>query len=226
MMRAVGVGALLALLVVAIAVALVVSGVVRLPNADEPPDRLLVILTAPEAESAEVAVAAFALSREGDLPPKVLDTMRKITVPNTSAESAREAFPFVGGEGLAEVLAPQTGGELPWIVLPADEWGPMVERAGGIEVDVPDGLSVYRAGELVVLEKGEQQLDGGQAAALLSALEFVESAADRKTVAAQAGAALAEVVGEDFDEVVRAVGGKKGSTSLAPEQLQAFASGR
>lgn len=226
MMRAVLWGGGLAVVAVAVVVALVVSGVVDLGAASEPPQKLLIIGTAPDEEGAEVAAFAFVLERGSDS-ALVLDTMQAATVPNTSAGNAREAYPFVGGEGVSEALAAQTGGEaLPWVVLPADVWGKLVDDAGGIEVDVPQDVSVYRDGSLVVLDQGVQRLSGAQAAALLRAVGFIEKPDVRAQVSGQITAAVSAVVSAQRQGLSELIAAPDSTTSLTTRQLAEFSGGK
>lgn len=217
-------GAALAVIVVAVVIALVAGGVVDLQAGEDVPDRIIVLGTAPDEEGAEIAALALVLER-GTRSALVLDTLKPATVPDTSASNARDAYPYVGAAGVAGVLAAQTGGdELPWVVLPAETWSTLVDDAGGIEVDVPADISVYRDGSLVVLQPGKQRLSGREAQALLSALAYVDERREREAVAKQIAASVSALISANRDAIVEAVADRRATSPLTAAELSAFSS--
>lgn len=192
--RAALLGGGLAILLVAAGVALVVSGVVTLPSIDGGGvDRVLVIATAPE-DASLVAPFAFVV-QPGSTSAQLLDTSERVVISGTSAESAREAFPYVGGAGVSRALAEQTGGAaLEWVVIPDEEWAQIVDASGGLKVDLPEAIGVYRDGSLVLLEAGSSTLSGDDAVALAAAVPFIEDEADRAAVQAQLEAGISAMI--------------------------------
>lgn len=222
MMRAIGIGAALALVVVVIGVALVLSGVVDIGIGDEPPQRLLVIGLAPDEEGTDVAAFAFVLDREAGS-SVVLDTAQPVTVPNTSAENAREAYPFVGGSGVADALAAQTGGEaLEWLVMSPDAWGAVLDEAGGVKVNVPEDVSVYEGAKLTILEPGERTLSADETVALLRALRYLDSPGGRSRIQRQVSAAVSGILSADRSKLLESSGTAKVQSSLSARQLAGF----
>jgi hypothetical protein len=226
MLKAVGVGALIALLLLAVVVALVVTGTVELGTPAQAPEEVLVIATAPDADGAEVAPFAFVLER-GSTAGVLVDPASPVTVTGTSATSARDAYPFVGPDGVAEALSGQTGAVvLPWVALPPQSWAALVEAAGGIELEVPEGLSAYQDGRLVVLTPGRQRLGGDEAVALASALPFIEDETEQQRVAKQLSAGLSAVTVLGIERLESLVAEGPGESSLSRAEIAAFAAGR
>lgn len=220
--RAALLGGGLALVFVAAVLVLVSTGTVTLPSLDgDTPERVLVITTAPEDDALSAPFAFVITPRSTSA--ELLDTTERVVISGTSAQSARDAYPFVGGAGVARALAPQTGGEpLEWVVLPPDEWAGLVDEVGGVQVDLPVSISVYRDGTLAVLEAGARRLTGEEAVALASALPFVEREADRKRVSSQLSAGIAAAVTSMPERLGELVAEKRAESSLDAEALGVF----
>jgi hypothetical protein len=220
--RAAGIGALVAVVLIAAGVALVVGDAVPLGQASRPPERLLVIATAPDAEGVEVASFAFVLERGGNQ-AVLLDPWVSATIAGTTARSPREAYPFSGAQGVAEALAAQTAGaDLPWLVLPSDAWAGLIDAAGGVDVTVPDGVSVYRDGRLVIVEPGRRRVNGEEMQAVAASLDYVESEDARTQVAREVNAALSSVAAVQSANVPDLVTTGSAKSSVPAESLTAF----
>lgn len=220
MMRAVVGGAVAAVVLVALAAVLALTGVLPIDLAPEPPKKLLVIAAAPDEEGADVAAFAFVLERGMDS-ATLLDTRAAVTVPGTTAKSARSALPFGGGEAVAKALSSQTGGTLPWLVLTPDDWAEFIDRAGGIEVDLKKSVSSYQGGELFVLEPGKRRMKGDEVVAVASALEFLDDSAKTER---SISAGLSAVTAMQVEHLPSAVGGRENSSSLTEQELEGFVS--
>lgn len=144
---------------------------------------VLVICTTPDEDGGEVAAMAFRadLASGSTIP---LDTLEPASVPGTSARTARDAFPYGGGPVVARALAGGSGTEVPeWIVVPWPVWSKVADDAGGLELDVPSGLSAYSAGKLTLIEPGRRTLTGAELVAVAASSEYLseEDAADSLT---------------------------------------------
>lgn len=213
-------GASLAVALIAAGVAIVVSGAVSLPEfGSKPPQRLLVLATAPSDEG---LLAQFAVVMNDESSAEPLDVGRRVVVSGTSAETPRDAYPFVGGSGVSRALSPQTGEQLDWVVLPADEWTAMVDEAGGIRLQLPTTMSAYIDGELVVLEQGEHKLTGAETVAMVSALPYFEEPADRDGIEGQLSSGLASVLESKMGELPELVERGRAESSLEPSLLRVF----
>lgn len=180
MRRAILWGAVAAIVVGAIVVASL--AVVLKPSDDEILlSRVLVIASAPSADGGDIAPVAFILDDDGSA--TVVDMLEPLNVAGSSADNASEAFPFGGGSVVARALSARYGGRnLEWVVIPPDTWAAIIDEAGGVEVSIPSPLSVYAQGQLTVLEGGRQTLTGQEAVALVSAIDYLKNASDRKLV--------------------------------------------
>lgn len=223
MLRALVAGAVVAVLAVAVAVALVATDVIKLEREPEAPARVLVVAAAPDQDGVDVATLAFVLDR-GEKTASLLDTEKTVAVEGTTAHTARAALPFGGGEAVSRALAEQTGGEaLPWVVLSSATWTDLVDEAGGIEVDVPEGVSAYADGRLVLLAAGRGRLDGSQALALASAVDYLDSAERKAETVKALDAGLSAVVALRVDKLGALVSSGGASSSLPVASLDLFA---
>lgn len=201
---------------------LALTGVLPFELRPEPPEKLLVIAAAPDGEGVEVAAFAFVLQRGIDS-ATLLDTRASVTVPGTTAKSPRDALPFGGGAAVAKALSAQTGGTLRYVVLGPKEWGELIDRSGGIEVDLPQSVSSYQSGELVVLESGKRRLRGKEVAAVAAALDFME---DSDAAERSISAGLSAVTAAESDRLPALVADKRNRSDVSNRELEAFVSSR
>lgn len=220
-LRGVLIGGLLGLLVLGLGAALLIAGIVEVPTFEPPTDRLLVISTAPDDVSVN-APFAFVID-QGAETVTLLDPTVPAVISGTSATNARDAYAFVGGSGVASALAPQTDGDaLQWLVLPPAAWSRIVDEAGGVEVEVPWSISVYRDGELYVLDSGTRRLSGEQAVALASAASYLEDEAVRRDVEHQLGTSISAVIAVAPQRLAELVAEGSAYSSLRAEQVSAI----
>jgi len=144
------------------AIAAVTTGLVDVPTSGSQPDRMVVIATAPAEDGSEFAPLAYVADPvTGQV--TLLDSLEDATVSGTSAKTAAEALAFGGGDAVASALKAQTGGEaLDWILIPSSAWANLIDRAGGVTVDVPVGVSAYGNGQLTLLAPGRKELTGAE----------------------------------------------------------------
>jgi hypothetical protein len=220
-LRAVLIGGLLGLLVLGGFAAVLVAGIVELPSLDEPAARLLVIAVAPD-DVTTAAPFAFVLDA-GRSSATLLDPSVPVRVPGSSALSARDAYEALGGGGVARALAPQTDGQvLQWVVLPPESWAQLVDRFGGIEVDVPHAMSSYRDGLLISVDGGRQRITGDEAVALASAFRFVEDDDARRLLLSQLGAGISSVTVARPELLADLVRSGAAQSSLDAETVRGF----
>jgi hypothetical protein len=203
-----------------IAIALVVAyamGLIALPGQQDV-SHLLVIGTAPDEQGTELAAYAFTVdTASGQV--TLLDPLRPVTVPGTSARNAREALPFGGGAGVAAALEPQTGNpDIPWVLLPGATWAKVLDDAGGVRAVVPERFSSYRDGTLVLLEAGPQQIPGMDAVVLAGSVEYFESPAERATLLGGIAGSVSALVGQG-DQLARLVESGAARSSLPAGQV-------
>lgn len=216
--KSVVIGGVAAVALMALSLALYAGGMLRLPRSERDVSRLLVIATAPDAEGVDVAEVAFVLDRDRE-EVALVDVRAAATVPGTSATSARDAYPFGGGDAVATALAPQTGGvTLGWVVLPSAVWEGIVDDAGGLTLDVPRGVSAYRDGKLTVVESGRRRVSGADVVALVSASAFLADE-QGKAVSRQVSAGLSSLVGMDTSLLAGAVDRGEATTSLKADEI-------
>jgi hypothetical protein len=219
--KALRIGVILAVVVVIAAGIAVWAVSLAGPGDKEIPEKVLVMGTGPDSQGVEVLAFAFVLERGGSS-PKLLDTMRPVTVPGATADNAREAFPFVGESGTAKLLGDQTGGTtLPWVSLPPKTWSRLVDQSGGVEVSVTVGTSAYTRGALTLVEPGRQHLSGRMALALASATEYLPETTRAQEVRTL-GEAVAELIADKGKGIPALAEERKATSSLSATQLLGF----
>lgn len=179
---------------------------------------ILVICTAPDEEGGEVAAVAFRADlAAGSTAP--LDTLRPASVPGTSARTARDAFPYGGGPVVARALSGEGGAETPeWVVVPWTVWSKVADDAGGLELEVPAGLSAYSAGTLTLIEPGRRTLSGAELVAVAASSEYL-SREDASESLAAITQGLAGFLTSEPGILVDLVSTGRAASSVAPERI-------
>lgn len=222
MLKALSLGIALAVIVVVVSVVLFALGVVPLANQQQPPSRILIVGTGPDGQGVEVAVFAFVLNSDEES-TSVLDVTADVSVSGTSVHTPREAYPFVGADGMSSLLQEQSNGLVEdWIVLPANVWSELVDEAGGVEVEVEDDISVYRDGSLVVLDSGSQRLTGDELVALTSGADFSDDEVLRATLGRVAEAATS-IVTPRVSALGDAVRSGRATSNMKADRIDSFA---
>lgn len=219
--------------IAALAVAVMVGGAIvlkRVADASktpEVPSAVLVVLTASDKEASQVAALPVLLKSEnGTVTVTLVDPDRKAAVSGTSASTLAQAYPFGGGAAVAGAYANAVGTAVPaWIALEPSGWGHLVDAAGGIQIDVPSGVSAYIGGTLTVFEPGRQKLDGASAAALAATLEYLDPA-EKVAVRTALQQALGQVLVSSAPELAKAVDTGRATSSMGGATVGAFLGGR
>lgn len=181
--------------------------------------QLLVICTAPDEEGGEVAAIAFVMDTT-DRDFRVLDTTASSPVPGTSANSAREAFPFGGGDVVARALAGQTGGApLEWVVVTGPVWSEIADEAGGLSVEIPVGLSSYTQGRLTHIEAGRQVLSGSELVAVAASTDYLLAEGEAQGVLEEIASGLATTIAADPGMLIELAASGRADTSVGFDRL-------
>lgn len=221
--KAVLIGGAVAVLAVGVFIAAVVLH--WFPRASEAPamTRVLVIATVPSESGGESAPLAFALDTSSKK-VLVLDALRSVVVPGTSAKTASESYPYGGGAAVANALSGQTQGQaLPWIVLPPKVWAKIVDDFGGVTADVPSGVSVYTSGTLTLVPEGRSRLSGAQLVGLVSALDYVGNRDKQHVVVSDVSSQLSAIIEARPLMLSELVTSGAAHSSVDAQQLAAFA---
>lgn len=194
-------GSFIVVLLIAVVIAAVMTGVLPNPVRPDRTEPVLVVASAADSDGAQIAVIAFTIE-PGSGAVTLLDTLENVTISGTSAATPREALPFGGGSAVAKALAPQTGGHaLEWILVPPEEWTPLVDEAGGVVVDVPEPINAYYRGKLTVLAPGSQRLGGSETAALGVSAPFVGDDLSRTSMLRELSAGLSSILAGNFGKM-------------------------
>jgi hypothetical protein len=179
-------GLVAGLLVVAAAVAWFAT-IVRSPEyaMRQPGDRVLVVVASREGtDAAQVAQLLGVVDLSGKtLRVGLIDPMTRVALPGTSYDRLRDAYPFGGGEGVAIAWSRHTASRpLPVVTLSEEALVALVDRLGGISVDVPAAANVFDGSRLYTIGGGTQRLSGAEVRALLSAADGMDAAGARPSV--------------------------------------------
>jgi len=217
-------GGVIAVVLAVGAIAALTTGLVAVPMNGSQPDRMVVIATAPAEDGSEFAPLAYVADpATGQV--TLLDSLEDATVSGTSAKTAAEALAFGGGDAVASALKAQTGGEaLEWILIPSSAWANLIDRAGGVTVDVPVGVSAYGNGQLTLLAPGRKELTGAEAVALATAIRYAGTPEQQREVLRQLTAGVSAIAGARGSTLRDLVGQSKASSSLPAEKIPALSS--
>lgn len=189
-------GAMAGVLVIVLAAAAVVwfAPALRSPMT-VPGDRTLVVIASRDGtQTGQVAqLVGVADTSGGGLTVQLVDPLTTVTVAGTGYDRLADAYPFGGGTGVARAYASASGGQpLPVIALTEAGLVALVDRVGGLTLTIPSGIDVFDGTKLYTFPAGPQKLTGVQVVALLSAIDFNDSAEERATMRAAIAGALAE----------------------------------
>ncbi len=225
--RAIRIGVLSGLIVVvlvgvALGVHLASGG--RLPGqgrADA--DRVLLMAALPDEEGAVVAQVIALVERTGaGATLKVVDPNEPVTVPGTTFDRLRDAYPFGGGAGVARAHARLTGTDTcAYVALDPDGVERLIAKTGALEIVLPEPMNVFDGERLYTFAAGPASVDAVSLRAVLNGTAYLGD-----------GQRL-EVIEHVCTATVRALarypGGSAGvlddglvETDLAPEALDAF----
>jgi hypothetical protein len=213
-------------LVLGLAVVLAFAGyaayrISQAPSAEEA-DKILAIGLAEDVDGAQVAaLVAVVDTGSSDLVVEAVDPLADVGGTGSSYTQLKDQYPFGGGDAVAAGVAELTGDEqIPWIVVPADQWIDLVDAAGGIEANLAEGTNAYVRGELFIVESGEQVLSGGQSYAVAASTISAEATSAVLPDVEPLAAGLAAALAAGWDAVVSAVEDGSASSSLDAETLQ------
>lgn len=178
------------------------------------PEEVLVVGAVQDADGASVGGVIFMLDSEGGF--EYVEATDPVTIPGTSYETLQDAYAFGGGASVAEAYGRLRDVETPaWLALPQDVWMAAVDEAGGVIVDVDEGVYVFLGKELVSIEGGEQELSGAELAAYWAAAPFADSERKVQSVRKTVSDAVADAVMAEWGLVAVAVDDGE-ATSLVP----------
>lgn len=142
------------------------------------PGRVLVIAATTDDSGAKVAqVIAFVDS--SSTPPAVdsVDPWATVSIPGTNYTALRDAYPFGGGQAVAEAYAGGHGSEkLPYLAIGEPQLIMAVDDAGGMVVNVPAEINVFDGEKLYTWLPGETTVDGAGLVAMLKGAPYLTEA--------------------------------------------------
>lgn len=171
--RSVTIGAVVAVVAIAVVAVAYSLGVQGSQDAGTDSDALLMVFECPDEDGGHVAWVALEMDfAEGTLTAK--ETSAAATVAGTSASTVRDAYPFGGPGAVAAALA---GGSAvpPAVGVSADAWAELLGEGSGVTVELPDPVNVFDGERLVQFDAGETAVDGTSACALLVASKYMDA---------------------------------------------------
>lgn len=174
-----GVVAAIVVIVVAVAGLAVVKTGGRSPMA-VPGDRLMVVVASTASDGSQVAELIAIVDASSDpLRVALVDPLATVTVPGTSSDRLSDAYAFGGGAAVSQAYARSRNvAALPVVAVTRDGLVAVVDRSGGVTVDVPAATDAFDGTRLFRFRAGPQRLDGAAVAALLSSMDFAKNSAE------------------------------------------------
>ncbi len=191
--RAAGWGAAVAAVLAAVAVAAALVLDLPLTGRDTlPATVVLAVACAGEDGAVGTPVVASLDSASGAL--AVYDPLAEVTIPGTTYDQLRDAYPFGGGPAVAAAIARLEGGATPgYVVFEQEAWVAAVDAAGGLELDSPRTVDVFTGEQLYSFPRGEQVLSGAETCEYLKGAVFLTDT-ERERIVEQFAEALAVAV--------------------------------
>jgi hypothetical protein len=146
-------------------------------------DTVVVMLTGPAEDGATVAqLIAVADVSGSTLEVTDVDPATRVSIPGTSYDLLRDAYPFGGGPAVAEALTRIRGGKaLPYLVIPSDMWSTEPSGSASVDVTLPRSVDVFDGTRLTTFASGGVRVAPADLPALLQGLGYL-GAADRVKV--------------------------------------------
>jgi hypothetical protein len=189
----------------------------RAVGADELAEVALVAAAPDENGHVVAQIVALADVRTGTLTP--VSPTTEVTVPGTTYTTLADAYPFGGGEGVAEALARAEGGPPPaYVALDAEALRDAVAGAGGVRITLPAEMAVFDGESLYSFARGPATLDADELGAVLKGAPYLD-AAERAKLDTELAEMLAGLLAEWPGGLAPASGTGAIATNLSPEAL-------
>jgi hypothetical protein len=169
-------------------------------------DKVVVMLAGPGEDGATVAQLIAVVDVSGSaLKVTDIDPTTRVSIPGTTYDRLRDAYPFGGGANVASALAAAQGGKpLPYLVVPAGTWSSEPSGTASLEVTLPRRLDVFDGTRLVAFPVGDAHVSPGDLPFLMQGIAYLDPSARVKVSTAVA------------DSFVRGLG----SMALPPSKVQ------
>ncbi len=193
--RAAGWGAAFAVLLAGVGLAAVLVLDIPATGRDTLPATVVLAVACPgEDGTVETPVVAAVDTASGEL--TVYDPMTELTIPGTTYDRLRDAYPFGGGAAVAAAVARLEGGPAPgYVVFERDAWVAAVDAAGGLALDSPRPVDVFTGERLFSFPRGEQVLSGAETCEYLKGAAYLTDT-ERERIAVQFAEALVAVMAD------------------------------
>jgi len=183
-------------------------------------DKTVIVFAATGEDGAQLA-GIVALASDGGGSAQVFDPLMKVTIPGTSYDQLRDAYPFGGARAVADSLAARAGEDAGWVDVSEEAWVAALEAdlpetttRIGIEIDLPKSLDVFDGNRLASFPEGTSVVRPGDVPLLLRGMAYLPESA-RQQVAAKVGDALLHALGAHATA-------EGVTTDLTPEALAAL----
>lgn len=169
-------------------------------SSTRPPERMVVIGESMLEDGTTVAgLVAMIDPGSGASSVEAVDSGEEVAIPGTSYNRLRDALSMGGPQEIVSILAGEESGSTAWVVLDEVAWAELIDRAGGVEVVIPEETAVFTGEELFRFEKGAKKLTGAEAVALVMGADELESAGAAGAVRIKAAEAVASALIQDPD---------------------------
>jgi len=189
----------------------------RAVGADELAEVVLVAAAPDENGHVVAQIVALADVRTGTR--TAVSPATEVTVPGTTYTTLADAYPFGGGEGVAEALSRAEGGPPPaYVALDAEALWDAVAGAGGVRITLPAEMAVFDGETLYTFAPGAATLTADELGAVFKGAPYL-SAAERAELDAEFADMLTALLAEWPGGLASAADTGAIDTNLSPEAL-------
>jgi hypothetical protein len=158
-------------------------------------DRVVIVFASHAEDGAEVAQVVAQVTDEGRT-VRLLDPQEAVTIPGTSYDRLADAYPFGGGQAVADALTGPKGVSGAYVDVQEARWIALLQRGAAVEVDLPKPLEVFDGTRLVSFAEGTQAVPAVDVPALLRGVAYLGTTERMRVVEAVGEASLAALARE------------------------------
>ena len=182
---------------------------------------MLVLAAHSGQNNTQIAQMVAIVDTTGDrMHAQPIDPLMNVSIPSSSYDHLRDAYPFGGATGVAQAYANATGAKpLPVISVSESGFAVIVSRLGGVTVVVPWDVNVFDGRNLYTFAPGEQKLQGPQLIALLGSTDALAKWRAVKALRGAIATGLAKAVAEKQPDLSDLVASGAITSSLSKKDL-------
>jgi hypothetical protein len=140
----------------------------------ERPATVVVVFSGRAEDGAQVAQAIAVTAGDGT-GSRVVAPETSATVAGTTYGTLRDAYPFGGAVSVAKAVASGSS-QVGWVDVPQRAWSDLLDRSGGVVVDLRRAIDVFDGGRLYAFPQGTSTVRGAQVSPLVNGIDYLAGA--------------------------------------------------